>query len=69
MRFGAQMISNYSQHEDVKVPAREPFVSQVEFQKVRETLQEVHDLLEQYAPAWYPEQLQKKVESVLGLDR
>ena len=62
------MIPDCSHPGDSKLSAREPFVSQIELQKqIKETLRELYDLLEQYAPAWYPQELHEKVESLLRL--
>ena len=46
--------------------ARKPFVSQVELEaQTQDALREMYDLLEQYAPAWYPPELHDKVGSIL----
>jgi hypothetical protein len=49
--------------------ARKPFVSRVELEvqtkDALDALREVYDLLEQYAPAWYPQELHDKVGSIL----
>jgi len=37
----------------------------VEVLKLRETLKLIHDLLEDYAPAWYGENIHDKVEAAL----
>jgi len=33
---------------------------------LRKTLQELHDLLEEYAPSWYTEQRSKQLEAALA---
>jgi hypothetical protein len=59
------MIPNRSQFRETKLPAREPGFSQPELQEEMEkTFRKLSDLLEQYAPAWYPDQLREKAESV-----
>jgi len=59
------MIPNRSQFRETKLPAREPSFAQSEIQEEMEnTFRKLSDLLEQYAPAWYPDQLREKTESV-----
>jgi hypothetical protein len=59
------MIPNRSQFRETKLPAREPSFSQPELQEeIENTFRKLSDLLEQYAPAWYPDQLREKTESV-----
>ena len=58
------MIPSHSQFRETKLPAREPSLSQPELQEEMETtFRKLSDLLEEYAPAWYSDQLQK-TESV-----
>jgi hypothetical protein len=46
--------------------AHEPAFSQAEPQKeMEETFLKLYDLLEQYAPPWYSDQLREEAESVL----
>jgi hypothetical protein len=59
------MIPNCFRPDDEELSAREPLVSQVEMQQqLLQTFRELRDLLEQYAPAWYPHRLQKKVGTI-----
>ena len=45
-----------------------PVLSPVELQQqVRDTFRELYNLMEQYAPTWYPEQLRERVKSVLAM--
>lgn len=60
------MMADRSQTDVPKFPVREPFFSETVRQELmKQTLRELYDLLEQYAPAWYPERLHKKAESLL----
>jgi len=60
------MIPNSSPRSDSMASARKPFVSRVELEvQTKDALREVYDLLEQYAPAWYPQELHDKVGSIL----
>jgi hypothetical protein len=60
------MISNSSPRSDSMASARRPLVSRVELEaQTRDALREMYDLLEQYAPAWYPQELHDKVGSIL----
>jgi hypothetical protein len=62
------MIPDCFQPGDSKPSAGETSGSQIELQgQMTETLRELYDLLEEYAPAWYPQQLHEKVESLLRL--
>jgi hypothetical protein len=59
------MIPNRSQFRETKLRAREPGFSQPELQEEMETtFRKLSDLLEQYAPSWYSDQLREKTESV-----
>jgi hypothetical protein len=59
------MIPNRSQFRKTNFPEREPNLSQPELQKeLEQTFRKLSDLLEQYAPAWYPDQLRERTESV-----
>jgi hypothetical protein len=59
------MISNSSPRSDATASARRPLVSRVELEaQTRDALREMYDLLEQYAPAWYPRELHDKVGSI-----
>jgi len=59
------MIPNRSQFGERKLPAHEPGFSQPELQEEMEkTFRKLSDLLEQYAPTWYSDQLREKTESV-----
>lgn len=60
------MISNSSPRSDSMASARKPFVSRVELEaQTTDALREMYDLLEQYAPAWYPQELHDRVSSIL----
>jgi len=49
-------------------PRHEMPVSEIELrERTRSTLAEFYNLLEQYAPSWYPERLRKKAKSVLQM--
>jgi hypothetical protein len=62
---GSSMIPNRSQFREKKLPARETGFSQPEIvEEMEKTFRELSALLEQYAPAWYPDQLREKTESV-----
>jgi hypothetical protein len=62
------MIPDRFQPGDSKPSAGEASGSQIELQgQMTETLRELYDLLEEYAPAWYPQQLHEKLESLLRL--
>jgi len=62
------MMPHYSQPDNLKFSHREEFGSRLELQEqIKETMSELHDLLEEYGPAWYPQRLQEKVESTLRL--
>jgi len=51
-----------------ELSCREPLVSQMELlENTRKTLAEFYDLLEEYAPSWYPERLRNKARSVLRM--
>jgi hypothetical protein len=59
------MVPNRSQFRETNFPGREPSLSQPELQKeLEQTFRKLSDLLEQYAPVWYPDQLREKTESV-----
>lgn len=60
------MISNSSPGGDPMASAPKPFVSRIELEaQAKHALREMYDLLEQYAPAWYPQELHDKVGSIL----
>jgi hypothetical protein len=62
------MTPNRSHPAYSKSYVRASSVSPIELQeRMKETLRELYDLIEQYAPPWYPRQLHKKAESVLQL--
>lgn len=44
---------------------REPFPSTIELQKMKKSLSEVYELLEEYGPSWYPDRLRKEIQSIL----
>lgn len=59
------MIPSRSQFREIRLPAHEPGLSQPELQEeMEETFLKLCDLLEQYAPGWYSNQLREKTESV-----
>lgn len=55
------MIPNRSQFGEMRLAAHQPDFSQREME---ETFLKLCDLLEEYAPAWYSDQLCEKTESV-----
>jgi len=55
------MIPKRSQFGEMRLAAHEPGFSQ---QDMEETFLKLADLLEEYAPAWYSDQLCEKTESV-----
>ena len=65
---GAHMFSNSSLRRDSEPSARKSFASHVELEgQTKEAIREMYDLLEQYAPSWYPRELHEKVEALLHL--
>ena len=60
------MIPSRSQYSETGLAAHEPAFSQAELQEeMEETFLKLYDLLEQYAPPWYPDPLHQKAESIL----
>ena len=55
------MIPKRSQFSEMRLAPHEPGFSQ---QDMEETFLKLADLLEEYAPAWYSDQLCEKTESV-----
>lgn len=55
------MIPKRSQFGEMRFAAHKPRLSQ---QEIEETFLKLCDLLEEYAPAWYSDQLCEKTESV-----
>jgi len=48
---------------------RDEDIRAAEVRKLRETLRLVHDLLEDFAPSWYGENIHDKVEAALRKSR
>jgi hypothetical protein len=62
------MLSNSSLRRDSGPSAHKSFVSKVELEgRTKKAIREMYDLLEQYAPSWYPLALHKRVEALLQL--
>jgi len=59
------MIPNGSQFDELRPAKLEPGFSRPELQEeIAETFLKLCDLLEQYSPGWYSDQLHEKAESV-----
>jgi hypothetical protein len=60
------MIPKRSQSGERRLAPHEPGLSRPQPRKeMEETFVKLYDLLEQYSPPWYPNQLHEKAESVL----
>jgi len=60
------MIPKRSQSGERRLALHEPRLFQPKLrEEMEETFLKLYDLLEQYSPPWYPNQLHEKAESVL----
>jgi hypothetical protein len=60
------MIPDSSKRTDLRLIKNQHSFSQRELQEeTKKVLREMYDLLEQFAPAWYPQELHQRAESVL----
>ena len=59
------MIPSRSEFDEIRLPSHESSSEVDQHEELQETFLKLFDLLEQYAPPWYSDQLREEAESVL----